>query len=251
MGLPSSPSTATKSDGTNDPLKIGLASSSSSSFMRENILLLEEQNETTERKFATDHIPKDLNDGSGSWALFLRGLKFLFIEEPLLGICALLKGSAALSWGAVDLLYVSFSAQGSESYPSKTSLKLGILFGCTGIGCILGSVITDAISNLSFPRRIARLCLSGFCFMFVALFWMGATSDIFASLCLSSIFRCIGSSIVWINSTLLIQKFTPQALLGRVSSFDSGAALLAEAISAMGAGMLMDRKGLSAEDLSL
>merc|ERR1711976_97089 len=167
------------------------------------------------------------------------------------GACALLKGSAALAYGAVDVLNVSFSARGAESDSSKTSLKLGVLFGCVGVGCILGSMITDAISDLAFPRRIARLSVGGFGCLFVALFWMAATPDSFLSLCLSTVVRCIGSSIVWIASTLLIQKFTPQNLLGRVSSFDSGVAMFAEALSALAGGMLMDKEDVSAEELSL
>ena len=194
--------------------------------------------------------PNDSADESGFFALFARGIEFLFLKEPLVGACALLKGSAALAYGAVDVLNVSFSARGSESDPSKTSLKLGLLFGCVGLGCILGSVITDTISDLAFPRRIARLSIEGFFFMFVALFWMSATPDMFGSLCLSTVVRTIGTSIVWIASTLLIQKFTPEKLLGRVSSFDSGVAMFAEALSALVGGTLMDKEGISAEHLS-
>ena len=213
-----------------------------------NLSLLEEQSKT-EPSFSDGK--KDLGGASGGMDLFVQGLKFLFLENPLVGACALLKGSIALAYGAVDVLNVSFSSRGSESDPSKTSLKLGVLFGCVGVGCILGSMVTDAISDLSFPRRIARLSIGGFFCTFVAMFWMAATPDAFASLCASTVIRTIGTSIVWINSTLLIQKFTPQSLLGRVSSFDTGFALFAEAISALGAGMLMDKKDVSADELSL
>ena len=213
----------------------------------ETLALLEGQN-----KSANDESfgPNDPAAESGFFALFASGLNFLFVKEPLVGACALLKGSAALAYGAVDVLNVSFSARGSESDPSKTSLKLGLLFGCVGLGCILGSVVTDTISDLAYPRRIARLSIGGFFFMFTALFWMSATPDIFGSLCLSTVVRTIGTSIVWIASTLLIQKFTPEKLLGRVSSFDSGVAMFAEALSALVGGMLMDKEGISSEELS-
>merc|ERR1712070_1277647 len=227
----------------------GTKSSSSFFTARESLSLLEEQ---SEREVSTsDGDVSDKDSKGGGFDLFVRGLQFLFIEEPMVGACALLKGSGALAYGAVDVLNVSFSARGSEMDPSKTSLKLGVLFGCVGVGCILGSMVTDAISDLAFPRRIARLSVGGFFCTSAALFWMAATSDVFASLCGSTVIRTIGTSIVWINSTLLIQKFTPQGLLGRVSSFDTGVALFAEAVSALGAGMLMDEKDISAEGLSL
>ncbi len=232
-----------------DQRTTGTNSSSSFSTASENVSLLEEQNERVPSSSDAEVGGKDIE--GGGFDLFIRGLQFLFVDEPMVGACALLKGSVALAYGAVDVLNVSFSARGSEMDPSKTSLKLGVLFGCVGVGCILGSVITDATSDLAFPRRIARLSVGGFFCTSTALFWMAATPGAFVSLCASTVIRTIGTSIVWINSTLLIQKFTPQALLGRVSSFDTGVALFAEAVSALGAGMLMDEKHMSAEGLSL
>jgi len=224
---------------------------SSTSTSDEKLSLLEGQSEIGGENATIDD-PKDLNGASdGGLVFFVQGLKFLFVENPLLGACALLKGSSSLIYGAVDVLNVSFSERGSELDPSRTSLKLGSLFACVGVGCILGSIITDALSDLSRPRMIARLCVASFACLSVAMFWMAATPDNFESLCLSTVVRAIGSAVIWINSSLLIQKYTPQALLGRVSSFDSGAALLAEALSALGGGMLMDQIGLSAEELSV
>jgi len=188
------------------------------------------------------------SSSSSGLLLFVECMKFLFVEYPLVGACALLKGSAELTLGAVDVLNVSFSSRGLESDPS---LKLGMLFGCVGVGCILGSVVCDALSDLAFPQRIARVTLCGFVCISLAMFWMAATPDVFWSLCLSTVIRSIGSAVVWVNSTLLIQKYTPQTLLGRVSSFDSGVALFAEAISALGGGLLLDQEGFSAEGLSL
>ena len=196
-------------------------------------------------------IDLDHSDGNGGFLLFVRGLKFLFLEKPLVGACALLKGSSSLIYGAVDVLNVAFSTRGSESDPSKSSFKLGLLFGCVGVGCIIGSAASDAFSDLSLPRRTARVCLGGFLSMGIGMLWMSAIPDVFMFVCLSTVIRSIGSAVVWINSSLLIQKFTPPGLLGRVSSFDSGVALCAEALSALGGGMLMDQRGLSPEGLAL
>lgn len=229
--------------------------SSSFSTSVRSLSLPGDQREEDDEENSADHPDRDKKDPGngegGSFLVFLGGIRFLFSEQPLVGACALLKGSAALAYGAVDVLNVAFSSRGTESDPSTTSFKLGLLFGCVGVGCILGSVATDALSDLAYPRGIARVTLGGFACISVAMFWMAATPDIFVSLCLSTVTRSIGSSIVWINSTLLIQKFTPPALLGRVSSFDSGVALFAEALSELGGGMLMDQKDLPAEDLSL
>merc|ERR1712014_65671 len=126
----------------------------------EKLSLLEGQSENGGENATIDD-PKDLNSASdGGLAFFVQGLKFLFVQKPLLGACALLKGSSSLIYGAVDVLNVSFSARGSELDPSRTSLKLGSLFACVWVGCVLGSIITDALSDLSRPRMIARLCVA-------------------------------------------------------------------------------------------
>ena len=183
--------------------------------------------------------------------MFVQGLTFAFVEEPLVGAYALLKGSGSIINGAMDVLNVSFSARGSESNPSLTSLKLGFLFGCVGIGCIIGSVITDIFAKLSHPKRIAQLCLVAYCFMSIGCFVMALVPNFFDFICVSVIIRSIGAQMIWINSTLLIQKFTPPGLLGRVNSIDTGVALFGEALSALGGGLLMDKMDVSPEDLSL
>ena len=100
------------------------------------------------------------------------------------------------------------------------------------------------------PTRVAQLCVVGFVFIGVGCGAMAAFSKNFACICVSTIFRSIGSSLVWTDSTLLIQKFTPTHLLGRVNSIDTTGALLGESISNIGGGLLMDRLNVTPEELS-
>ncbi|KAG7342466.1 major facilitator superfamily transporter [Nitzschia inconspicua] len=185
------------------------------------------------------------------WSMFLYGLRFAFVDSPMVGCYALLKGTAALAFGATDVLNVSFSARGTEDNPSLTSFKLGALFGCVGIGCIIGSVLCDMLVALSRPLTIVRLCLTGFLLISLGCLTMGLFPDHFVCICLSGVVRSTGSSLVWINSVLLLQKYSPPILLGRVQSIDVASALLGEAISAMGGGLLMDNAGISPEQLSI
>jgi MFS family permease len=182
---------------------------------------------------------------------FMYGLQFAFVECPLLGAYALLKCAAGLAYGPCDVLNVVFSSRNSESDPQRTSLKLGILFGCVGIGCIIGSTLCDVLVTLSRPLRIVRLCLVGYCLISLGAVLMGMFPDRFECICVSGVIRSIGSSLIWINSTLLLQKYTPPALLGRVRSIDVAGALFGEAFSALGGGLLMDRNGTSPEYLSM
>uniref|UniRef100_A0A7S4ER63 Major facilitator superfamily (MFS) profile domain-containing protein n=1 Tax=Pseudo-nitzschia australis TaxID=44445 RepID=A0A7S4ER63_9STRA len=219
------------------------------------ILLPEKQRGSRDESREEDQQQKDAtNDDSNSASsltMYVRGLRFLLVQEPLVGTYALLKGSAAWAYGAADVLNVAFSARGSETNLSLTSLKLGILFGSIGVGCIIGSILTDVLSSLSRPKRIVKLCLMGYVSMSIGLFQMALFPNFFASICISGVVRSMGASVIWINSTLLVQKFTPPGLLGRVNSIETGVALLGEALSALGAGLLMDYMGISPEGLSL
>jgi len=184
-------------------------------------------------------------------SMLMYGLRFAFLESPLVGAYALLKGAAATAYGATDVLNVSFSSRGSEDVPSTTSLKLGILFGCVGVGCIIGSTLCDLLVTLSRPLRIVRSCLGGYCLISLGCLLMAQFPDYFAWICVSGIIRSVGSSLIWINSTLLLQKYSPPVLLGRVRSIDVSAALFGEAFSALGGGLLMDNLDVSPERLSL
>mmetsp|Transcript_32854 Transcript_32854/g.79866 ORF Transcript_32854/g.79866 Transcript_32854/m.79866 type:complete len:587 (-) Transcript_32854:255-2015(-) len=199
-----------------------------------------------------DDIDADDLQTNNQLKMFIDGLRFVIVEMPMVGAFALLKGSAAAVYGAADVLNVSFSERGSEDNPHLTSLKLGSLFGSVGLGCIVGSMISDQLASLSNPNRIFRLCLLGFLLIGVGyVLLLEWTSQFFAFILLAGLIRSIGSSLIWIDSTLLLQKFSPTSMLGRVQSLDYSAALLGEAVSALGGGLAMDNLGLSEEHLSL
>jgi MFS family permease len=188
---------------------------------------------------------------TSQWDMFVHGIKFAFVLSPTVGAYALLKGTAALAYGATDILNVSFSARGNEDDAQLTSFKLGALFGCVGLGCIIGSTMCDLLVTLSQPLHIVRLCLMGYCLIALGCLIMGMFPDHFGLICLSGIVRSTGSSLIWINSVLLLQKYSPPMLLGRVQSIDVASALFGEAVSALGGGLLMDNVGVSAEHLSM
>mmetsp|Transcript_50535 Transcript_50535/g.54629 ORF Transcript_50535/g.54629 Transcript_50535/m.54629 type:complete len:211 (-) Transcript_50535:157-789(-) len=175
--------------------------------------------------------------------MFIEACRFAFRDKPILGAYMLFKGSAGLAFGAADILNVSFSEIGSEDDESLTSLKLGLLFGSVGIGCIIASVVSDKFTNLSRPLQIARLCISGYLFISVGLFLMALFPNHFLVILLSGIIRSMGAALIYVTSTLLIQKFTPITLLGRIQSIDESFELFCEAIIALCSGLIMDSSG--------
>jgi MFS family permease len=205
----------------------------------------EEEEEEEEEEALLLQEGKDNNSSSN---MFVKGFSYAFCEQPLIGSYALLKGSMSLSTAATSVLNVTFS---EDVNPQISALKLGSLFGFVGIGCIIGSIICDTYADMSKPKNLARLCILGFGCMVIGESIMAIfASSSFAMICFSTVVRCIGSSLIWVDSTLLIQKFTPPTLLGRVNSIDTAAALLGDCISNLGGGILMDHYDVSPTNLS-
>ena len=86
-------------------------------------------NTTTTTTTTTANSPTTSSNSSNN--RFVQGLVFAFVQEPLVGAYALLKGSMSLAVAAQSILNISFS---KDDDLSRSSLKLGSLFACIGVG---------------------------------------------------------------------------------------------------------------------
>ena len=177
------------------------------------------------------------------------GVKYL--KSSFFGALVFMKASAALAYGAADVLTVALSEQPLPGDPIKDrSQRLGILFAFMGVGCVLGPLLGEPLVDLQKPSSVQMSCVVSLCFVAVGYFGWGLFSP-FSLLCFFVVIRSSGSSVLWINSSLLLQKFSDSQLLGRVMAIDYALALLTEAASAYTCGVLVDRVGFSASDVSL
>ena len=170
-----------------------------------------------------------------------------YLRNSFFGGLVFLKAAAFIICGANDVLNVSYSERGMAEHRAT---RLGLLFGSVGVGCVIGPLISDKYNDMNNPKVIQLVCIVGFAVMTVGCILMGTATE-FSMVLFSSAFRSMGCSVIWINSSLLLQKFCAPDMLGRVSSLDYSAALLTEGLSAVMAGLLQDHYGLSAEDVSL
>ena len=173
---------------------------------------------------------------------------FHYLRNSFFGPLVLLKASGGIIYGAADVLSVSFSEPNGMN-DKNSPIRLGMLFACVGVGCALGPLIADAWTDMKQPTSLQKACivalaLSGVGFFGVALF------DPFWSICLFTLVRTAGASVNWIDSSLLLQKFTRDEMMGRVLAVDFGLALLTEAFSAYLAGYLQDQVGLTAHQVA-
>lgn len=128
------------------------------------------------------------------------GVKYL--QSSFFGPLLLLKFSAAAIYGSIDVLEVSFSER-SENEESN-SLRLGLLFAFSGVGTIVGSLVTEFCTDAKDSRRLQSACVWSFLFMSIAFLGMGLFPS-FASPCVFTILDSAAATLLWIISDLLLQ----------------------------------------------
>ena len=173
-----------------------------------------------------------------------------YLRSSPCGAFVFLKTSGAVIYGACDVLNVSFSEAdyfGGADMPSGE--KLGILFASTGAGCILGPVIADRFTRMDMPSSLQSACICGFAVASLGCIGMSFVLPI-PFVCLFTAVRSAGDSINWVDSSLLLQKFSPSDMLGWVTAVELAMAYLSEALAACFCGVLLDRFDLSAHEAS-
>ncbi|KAI2508533.1 Transmembrane secretion effector [Fragilaria crotonensis] len=157
-----------------------------------------------------------------------------------------MKASVALIYGAADVLNVSFAERG-EGDPS---VKLGILFAMTGVGCLVGPLLSDCFTSMSDVKSLQLASIWSIAFGTLGCLGVGFFPS-FVFNCLFSMLRSGGFSAAWINSSVLLQSFSTPEKMGRVLAVDYALALLTESFSALLCGVLQDHVGVSPEHVSL
>ncbi|KAK9906732.1 hypothetical protein WJX75_007016 [Coccomyxa subellipsoidea] len=162
---------------------------------------------------------------------------------------ALIKASGAVVWGASDILQVRFSNLRSMQSLGDSSTTLGLLFAAIGLACFMGPIISNRLTP---PRKphLLRACACSFVLFFAGYLLMSAAPNIWA-LIPSTIVRSMGSSVVWVYSTLLIQLRVPNQLQGRMMALEMAAYVVAESMSAIVGGMAFDLIGMSVRHVAL
>jgi len=154
------------------------------------------------------------------------------------GILIFLKSSGSFVRGFSDILNPTFSK--IEGNDRASSQRLGIIYSCIGIGCIIGPVLANCGTDMAKPRTLQKACTIGLTVMAAAWLGISTAQGHFFLICLLTAIRAIGGSIVWVNSTLLMQKLCSGNILGRVLALEFAFAMLSEAIGAWTAASLQD-----------
>jgi MFS family permease len=191
---------------------------------------------------------KEAIAGDGGGLLqFVDGLRYLR-GKPFILILALVKGSAALAWGALSVLEL---AMAERYFPigEKGAITLSILYAVTGVGSGLGPLLMRRLVGDS--QRSALWALTvGFAMLTIGVFWMGMARSL-SELAGATLVRTLGGGTIWVFSAALLQTLTEDKFRGRVFSFEFAVFTLTQSIATLWAGVAQDNIGLDARQALL
>ena len=163
-------------------------------------------------------------------------------DRPRVLALLLVKPAWGLGGGILTLLAIF----GEKIFPvgKSAATGIGVLFAARGIGTAVGPIVARRISGEGKARMQVSI---GIAFLIGGAFYMAfgwATSFVVALLVLG--LAHTGGSILWVFSTVLLQRRVEDNFRGRVFAAELGLLTLTMAISNYATGELLDRFGLSA-----
>lgn len=174
---------------------------------------------------------------------------YFYLRDSQYLAFVLLKASGCLIFGAADILNIDFSHRIDNE--NKDSVRLGVLYSCVGVACLIGPLVADQLTDMNRPRSLQLSCVFSFVLITLGFFGWGVWGvKSFHAVILFTFVRSIGSAVMWIDSTLLIQKFTSTEMLGRVTSIDYMLATISCSLSTFLSGYLQDRFNFDEKGIS-
>ena len=134
--------------------------------------------------------------------MIVKGFKYIACSEFWPLIC--LKMSLCSVYGGFDILNVSFAEENPNTNEAERSQRLGALFFSVGLGCLVGPIIVEPFTQILKPRTMLNACVFAFALQAAGSLSMGYFLPFSASV-LSTMTRSAGSSIIWIESQILLQ----------------------------------------------
>jgi len=149
------------------------------------------------------------------------------------------------AWGLGGGILTLLAVFGERIFPVGQGAAggIGVLFTARGIGTAVGPIVARRISGEGNKRMQASI---GIAFLIAGVFYIAfgsATSFVFALIVLG-IAHC-GGSILWVNSTVILQRRVEDSFRGRVFAAELALLTLTMAASNYVTGELLDRYQIS------
>jgi hypothetical protein len=149
------------------------------------------------------------------------------------------------AWGLGGGILTLLAVFGEKIFPvgGSPATGIGVLFAARGIGTAVGPIVARRVAGEGKNRMQTSI---GIAFLIGGIFYMAfgaATSFVFALVVLG-IAHC-GGSILWVFSTVLLQKGVEDSFRGRVFAAELALLTLTMAVSNYLTGEMLDRLGMS------
>lgn len=170
----------------------------------------------------------------------IEGLRYAK-ANPQVGISLIVKAGGAV--GSTDTLMTIFATQIFVMMNSGGEASLGLLYGATGIGAVLGPILLNYFHDGS-NEQMRKSILWGFALLTLGWAVIGQASALWI-VALGLGIRAMGSSSNWTYSSAMIQQTTDNQYLGRMFSLETTLMHTVGILSTIGTGALIDMLGAS------
>ncbi len=161
-------------------------------------------------------------------------------DRPRVLALLLVKPAWGLGGGILTLLAVF----GERVFPvgSSPAAGIGVLFAARGIGTAVGPIVARRMAGEGQQRMQASIGIS---FLIGGIFYMlfGASTSFVLALIVLGVAHC-GGSILWVFSTVILQRAVEDNFRGRVFAAELALLTLTMAASNYATGELLDRFGV-------
>ena len=149
------------------------------------------------------------------------------------------------AWGFGGGILTLLAVFGERVFPvgNSPATGIGVLFAARGIGTAVGPIVARRIAGEGDRRMQASIGIS---FLIGGIFYMafGASTSFVLALIVLGIAHC-GGSILWVFSTVMLQRAVEDNFRGRVFAAELALLTLTMAASNYVTGELLDRFGVS------
>jgi len=146
-----------------------------------------------------------------------KGLRYIFdSQQKHLLTLLFIKGTAAVNWGLAELLEVEYARMSTMHQLGGLTTSLGLIYASSGLGCMIGPVVAGATTGGS-EDSFKKAIVTAFAVSALSAALLLLAKSIYLVLA-STFLRACSSSVIWIYSTLLIQKTGEPQFFGRIFS---------------------------------
>jgi len=153
---------------------------------------------------------------------FREGVRFIVQHRGVASVLLVKSG-----WGLAGAITLFLTLFGERDYAlgGRPDLGVGLLYLARAVGTAIGPILARRVLDDESPEAMRRLLL-------ISLLWPGAWYLVFASVhhwalaVVAVVLAHFGGSIIWVYSTVLLQRMVPDEFRGRVMSTELGLATL-------------------------